>query len=80
MADDLAVQNIVVTSLHFRKLAKSAGETLNKAVQEKVRSAGETPGFIPIDIDDHKETLQDVTEQFEKEVCGYWLHECPKTM
>jgi hypothetical protein len=73
MADDPAARNIAATSDEFRELAKSAGKILNEATQKDMRSASRTPGFIPIDIDQHKETLQDVKKHFELKVRNYWL-------
>lgn len=73
MADEPTARDIAATSDGFRQLAKSAGKILNEAMQKDLRSASENPGFIPIDIDKHEETLQHVKDHFEREVCNYWL-------
>lgn len=75
MSDDIGSREVAVTSHDFRKLAESAGKVLNDSTQQSMRSAGKTPGFLPISIEEHEKVLKDVMDYFEAEV---WDRELPE--
>jgi hypothetical protein len=69
MAEDhVPTQAISVTSDEFRELAKSTGKALNDATRKDLESASNDPGFVLININEHKRTVQEVMKHFELKV------------